>query len=190
MEKNGTYITLDFLTAPITMRILCRNKAINNKNHFKWFRFLWIWFLSTPFIMTLVSCHSSSLVHRTAFFCSGNKSNAIQFRRDFIWLYTFFPVHLLWNVAQRVCICGLCWYIPWESERVQREKTDRTSPYGIRSFSIWSTLCGSPVLCRVVCALWKIIIIRNNFLCSFDHSFATTPGWLFELFLISIICFL
>lgn len=84
-----------------------------------------------------------------------------------------------------------CVDISLERVREYREKkTDRTSPYGIRSFSIWSTLCGSPLLCRVVCALWKIIIIRNNFLCSFVHSFATTPGWLFELFLISIICFL
>lgn len=64
----------------------------------------------------------------------------------------------------------------------REKKTDRTSPYGIRSFSIWSTLCGSPVLCRVVCALWKIIIIRNNFLCSFVYSFATTPGWCWSCF--------
>lgn len=63
----------------------------------------------------------------------------------------------------------------WES--TERKKTDRTSPYGIRSFSIWSTLCGSPVLCRVVCALWKIIIIRNKFFeCVFVRTIERMVG--------------
>lgn len=158
-----------------------RNKAINNKNHFKWFRFLWIWFLSTPFIMTLVSCHSSSLVQRTAFFfvleISLMQSNSVVISFDCMRFFLFIFCEMwLWKSAYMRIV------LIYPLRECREKKTDRTSPYGIRSFSIWSTLCGSPVLCRVVCALWKIIIIRNNFLCSFVYSFATTPGWCWSCF--------